>query len=155
MSLLKTVGTSSSLERMASCGGDETAMSTQKYLAGCNILVADDEPSIRELLRDILEPDGAHVYLASSGSEALAIIQADSPDLAILDIRMPAPGGLAILEHLRASGSTLPVLIITAHDFVSARQEIMQRGADDYITKPFDPDRVLTIVEQTLQRRVA
>ncbi len=120
-------------------------------LDGSTILIADDEPSIRALLQDILEFDGAQIYLASSGREALFIIETEKPDLAILDIRMPAPDGLLILQQLRAQGNLLPVVIITAHDFSSLVHDITQAGANGYLTKPFDPDRLLFIVERTLQ----
>jgi DNA-binding NtrC family response regulator len=122
-------------------------------LEGHTILIADDEPSIRELLEDILIPGGARVIVASSGQEAIEAIDAESPDLAILDVRMPEPGGLAILKHLREHGNDLPVLIITAFSSSTVTIEAMQSGAYDYLAKPFDPDDVLLVVGRALEHR--
>ncbi len=122
-------------------------------LEGTNILVADDEESIRELFRDILEPEGATVTLVGSGTEALKAIGAEEPDLAIFDVRMPAPDGLALLQQLRSKGVDIPVLIVTAQDSSTATIEAMQRGAYDYISKPFDPDEVLHVVQRAIEHR--
>ena len=107
------------------------------------ILIADDEAPIRDLLVDILEPEGAKVRAVGSGQAALAAIEAEQPDLAILDLRMPAPDGMAVLQQLRAKGIDLPVLIITAQDSSSVTINAMQQGAYDFIAKPFDIDQVL------------
>jgi DNA-binding NtrC family response regulator len=117
------------------------------------IVVADDEAGIRDLLCDILEPEGAQVRAVSSGLEALAAIEANEPDLAILDVRMPAPDGLAVLQQLRTKGRDLPVLIITAQESSTVTIEAMQRGAYDYIAKPFDPDEVLLVVQRAAEHR--
>ncbi|MFO7167307.1 MAG: sigma-54 dependent transcriptional regulator [Chloroflexota bacterium] len=125
----------------------------QELLADSTILIADDEPSIRDLLRDILEPEGATVKLAKSGTEALKMIGEEEPDLAILDVRMPPPDGLAVLQQLRTQGNDLPVLIITANDSSTVTIEAMQRGAYDYIAKPFEPDEVLLVVQRAIEHR--
>ncbi|MEN9933440.1 MAG: hypothetical protein RLZZ387_19 [Chloroflexota bacterium] len=122
-------------------------------LADSTIVIADDESAIRDLLRDILEPEGAAIKLAKSGTEALKLIEAEEPDLAILDVRMPAPDGLAVLQQLRTQGNDLPVLIITAQDSSTVTIEAMQRGAYDYIAKPFEPDEVLLVVQRALEHR--
>jgi two-component system response regulator AtoC len=122
-------------------------------LEGTHILVADDEESIRELFRDILEPEGATVQLVGSGTEALKAIDAEEPDLAIFDVRMPAPDGLALLQQLRSKSVDIPVLIVTAQDSSTATIEAMQRGAYDYIAKPFDPDEVLHVVQRAVEHR--
>jgi two-component system, NtrC family, response regulator AtoC len=122
-------------------------------LEGTSIVVADDEAGIRDLLCDILEPEGASIRAVGSGVAALAAIDADEPDLAILDVRMPAPDGLAVLQQLRAKGRDLPVLIITAQESSTVTIEAMQRGAYDYIAKPFDPDEVLLVVQRAVEHR--
>ena len=122
-------------------------------LEGVQIVVADDEAGIRDLLCDILEPEGAQVRAVGSGLEALAAIEANEPDLAILDVRMPAPDGLAVLQQLRTKGRDLPVLIITAQESSTVTIEAMQRGAYDYIAKPFDPDEVLLVVQRAAEHR--
>jgi two-component system, NtrC family, response regulator AtoC len=122
-------------------------------LAGGVVLIADDEESILDLLRDILEPEGAVIHVARSGREALAAVEAEDPDVAVLDVRMPPPDGLAVLSELRERGFDLPVLIITAQDSSTMTIEAMQRGAYDYLGKPFDPDEILHTVERALEHR--
>jgi two-component system, NtrC family, response regulator AtoC len=122
-------------------------------LEGSSILIADDEEPIRDLLRDILEPEGAAIKSARDGREALDAIAAEEPDVVICDMRMPPPDGLAVLQALRARGSTTPVLIVTAQASSTVTIEAMQQGAYDYISKPFTPDEILHTVERALQHR--
>ncbi|MEI6179415.1 MAG: sigma-54 dependent transcriptional regulator [Chloroflexales bacterium] len=122
-------------------------------LEGSTILIADDEAPIRDLLYDILTPEGATVRLTGSGKEALAAIEHDEPDVVILDVRMPPPDGLAVLQMLRTKGLDLPVLIITAQDSSTMTIEAMQRGAYDYLGKPFDPDEILHTVQRAVEHR--
>lgn len=122
-------------------------------LKGSTILIADDEPYICELFRDMLEPGGAQVYSASTGTEALDIIETSELDLAILDVRMPDPDGLAVLGRINELGLDLPVIILTALDSSTITIEAMQRGAYDYIAKPFDPDDMLRLIERAVDYR--
>ncbi|HWQ14731.1 MAG TPA: sigma-54 dependent transcriptional regulator [Roseiflexaceae bacterium] len=124
-----------------------------KTLAESTILVADDEPRIRDLLRDIMEPEGAVVKVARSGTEALKIIESEEPDVAILDVLMPPPDGLAVLQQIRTQGKDLPVLIITAQNSSTVTIEAIQKGAYDYIAKPFEPDEVLLVVRRAVEHR--
>lgn len=118
------------------------------------ILVADDEPDIRELFVDLLEPSGASVRMAASGAEALEIIEATNElDIAILDVRMPPPDGLSILKQVREKGIDLPIIIVTAQESSTVTIEAMQHGAYDYISKPFDPESMLIMVERALEYR--
>jgi DNA-binding NtrC family response regulator len=122
-------------------------------LEGSTIVIADDESSIRDLLEDILIPQGVKVLVASMGTEALELIETQAPDLAILDVRIPDPSGLAILKHLRERGNDIPVLIITAFSSSTVTIEAMQSGAYDYLIKPFEPDDVLLAVNRALEHR--
>ncbi|NJN16488.1 MAG: sigma-54-dependent Fis family transcriptional regulator [Oscillochloris sp.] len=122
-------------------------------LEGYTILIADDDAPICELLRDILEPEGADCRIAESGSAALKLVEAEEPDLAILDVRMPPPDGLAVLQELRSKGYDFPIVIITAQDSSTVTIEAMQQGAYDYIAKPFDPDAILVTVRRALEHR--
>ena len=124
-----------------------------KSLNASSILIADDEEPIRDLLRDILEPEGATIRTASTGQETLAAIEAQEPDVVICDVRMPPPDGLAVLQALRTRGSTVPVLIVTAQASSTVTIEAMQQGAYDYISKPFTPSEILHTVERALQHR--
>ncbi len=122
-------------------------------LTDSSILIADDEPTIRELLRDILESEGATVRTVSNGMAVLAAVEEEEPDVAIFDVRMPPPDGLAVLQQLRAKGKDFPVLIITAQDSSTVTIEAMQRGAYDYLAKPFDTEEVVQCVSRALEQR--
>jgi two-component system response regulator AtoC len=126
---------------------------TQPSFAGSTILVADDESEIRELFEDLLESSGATLVLAATGSEALTAIKQHQIDLAILDVRMPDPGGLAVLQRLREQDSSIPVLILTAYPSSSMAIESSHLGAFDYLPKPFNVDHVLDMIERALEHR--
>ncbi|MFV9503022.1 MAG: sigma-54-dependent transcriptional regulator [Oscillochloridaceae bacterium umkhey_bin13] len=122
-------------------------------LHGSTILIVDDEQPIRDLIRDILEYEGATIREAGSGQEALAAIEAEEPDVVIMDVRMPPPDGLSVLSTLRSQGRDIPILIITAQGSSTVTIEAMQRGAYDYLNKPFDPDVILHTVQRAFEHR--
>jgi two-component system nitrogen regulation response regulator GlnG len=118
------------------------------------ILVADDEPSIRFVLRDALESAGHEVVEAADGNAARDALAAQHFDLALLDIRMPGPSGLELLDSLRARGAEAPpVVIMTAQNTFENAVEAMKRGAFDYLTKPFELAHVDALVEKARQLR--
>ncbi len=117
------------------------------------ILIADDESSIRFVLREALEGAGNEVEEASDGEEARRRLASKHFDLAFLDIRMPAGSGLDLLDELRARDPDGPlVVIMTAQNTFENAIEAMKRGAFDYLTKPFDLTQVEALVEKA--RRV-
>ncbi len=126
------------------------------------ILVVDDEPSVRESLQLIL----SRTYLvesATSGDEALALLEKaeqdasehgvrqDLPNLVLLDVMMPGIDGIEILKQLCSRFPTIPVIMLTASKTVSTVVEAMKLGAIDYLSKPFDVDELLALVEETLK----
>jgi two-component system nitrogen regulation response regulator GlnG len=117
------------------------------------ILVADDEESMRWVLSKALKQRGYAVDLAKDGREALAMIQENGYDLAILDIKMPGISGLDLLDNLREAKSDLLVVIMTAEASMKNAVEAMKRGAYDYITKPFDLDVIDAIIEKVERAR--
>jgi two-component system nitrogen regulation response regulator GlnG len=117
------------------------------------ILVADDEESMRWVLSKALKRKGFMVDLAHDGRQALSLIQENSYDLAILDIKMPGMTGLDLLERIREMKSDLLVVIMTAEASMKNAVEAMKRGAYDYITKPFDLDVIDAIVEKVARAR--
>ncbi len=117
------------------------------------VLVADDEDSIRFVLRETLEEAGHEIVEVASGDEALAMLTSESFALAFLDIRMPGPSGLEILSQLRSSGTDTPVVIITAQNTFENAVEAMKRGALDYLVKPFGMAEVLALVEKARRTR--
>jgi DNA-binding response OmpR family regulator len=122
---------------------------------GQRILVVDDEPHIRRILVTILEREGFHIIEATDGSEGLAALEEQSFDFAILDFMMPGATGIEILEHIRASErhADLPVIILTAKGQDTDREAAMKAGADDFLTKPFSPMKLLARIHRILEAR--
>jgi two-component system, OmpR family, response regulator MprA len=119
------------------------------------ILVADDDPSVRDSLRRSLSFNGYSVTTAEDGAETLVSIAQDPPDALILDINMPVLDGLETCRRLRASGNDLPVLMLTARDDVRDRVLGLDAGADDYLPKPFALEELLARVRALLRRSPA
>lgn len=118
-----------------------------------NILVADDEESMRWVLSKALRKKGLSVDLARDGEEALRLVQANNYDMAILDIKMPGLSGLELLDRIRESKDDLLVVIMTAEASMKNAVEAMKRGAYDYLTKPFDLDVIDAIIEKVNRAR--
>jgi two-component system, NtrC family, response regulator AtoC len=121
-------------------------------MSPARILVADDDPDIRDVLCDRLLAEGYAVQTAADGAEALGIVRADPPDLLLLDLMMPRVGGLEVLDTLRSDGLDVTAVIITAAGTVPRAVEAMRKGAYDFLTKPFDPQQVLLTVRKALER---
>jgi two-component system response regulator MprA len=120
--------------------------------AGAEVLVVDDDPSIRRMLARVLGGAGYAVQSASGGGDALVLIERSVPDLLVLDVAMPAVDGLAVVRRVRARGLALPVLLLTARDAVRQRVEGLEAGADDYLVKPFDTDELIARLRALLRR---
>lgn len=116
------------------------------------ILVVDDEPNIVELLNVSLKFQGFDVATANSGVEALEVAKDFKPDAFILDVMMPGMDGYELLPKLRAEGLDGPVLYLTAKDAVEHRIHGLTIGADDYVTKPFSLEEVITRLRVILRR---
>jgi DNA-binding response OmpR family regulator len=116
------------------------------------VLVADDEPHIREVVRAYLEREGYEVLEAADGNTALDLARSAAPELLVLDVMLPERSGFDILRALRGEGSTVGVVMLTARDDVIDRVAGLELGADDYITKPFEPREVVARVGAVLRR---
>lgn len=116
------------------------------------VLVVDDEPNIVELLKVSLKFQGFEVETAQSGLEALEKARSFQPDAFILDVMMPGMDGYELLPKLRADGFEGPVLYLTAKDAVEHRIHGLTIGADDYVTKPFSLEEVITRLRVILRR---
>ena len=120
------------------------------------ILVVDDERAVRDSLRRALELEGFEVELAGDGGEALSRLESEpDTDAMILDVLMPPPDGLEVCRTLRRTGSSLPVLMLTARAEVENRVEGLDAGADDYLTKPFALEELLARLRALLRRTSA
>lgn len=117
----------------------------------CNILICDDEQDIVSALKIYLEADGYRTYAASNGKEALSILDREDIHLVLLDIMMPVLDGVSALSKLREF-SNVPVILLTAKSEDTDKVLGLNVGADDYITKPFNPVELLARVRSQLRR---
>ena len=120
------------------------------------ILIADDNPEIREIIQILLSGEGFQVHEAASGTQALGMLKENTFDLIILDIMMPKRDGIDVLCQLRRQGNRLPVLLLTAKSEVDDKVLGLDSGANDYLTKPFASQELLARIramtrEQTVQ----
>jgi two-component system alkaline phosphatase synthesis response regulator PhoP len=121
-------------------------------MSGERILIVDDEPNIVQLARLYLERDGFKVESAGDGRNALATVEQHPPALMVLDIMLPEMDGLEVCRRLRASGNSLPILMLTARDEDVDKILGLELGADDYLTKPFNPRELVARIKAILRR---
>ncbi|MET0624988.1 MAG: response regulator transcription factor [Pyrinomonadaceae bacterium] len=123
--------------------------------ARVRILLVEDEPSAALMLAKGLREEAYAVDVAADGERALEMAFVNDYDLIILDVMLPRKGGFEVCRELRASGSAVPVLMLTARDAVEDRVAGLDSGADDYLPKPFDFEELLARVRALLRRRPA
>ena len=112
------------------------------------ILVVDDDAHIVRTLEIMLRDDGHEVFSANSGEEAIAMLERQSVDIALVDLQLPGISGTDLLRHLRDAHRDVQAVIITAHGSIETAVEAMKEGAFDYLTKPFSPDQVRHRLQQ-------
>lgn len=114
------------------------------------VLVVDDEPDIRLLIRVNLVAAGYEVLEAESGREAIDFLAGEEPDLVLLDLRLPGLDGWDVLEHLKEHGvaQRVPVVAISAHASPTTKERAREVGFRSYISKPFAPEELLEVVAQ-------
>jgi DNA-binding NarL/FixJ family response regulator len=119
------------------------------------LLLVDDEPGVRQAVKDYLEESSFTVQVASNANDAWQLLQNNVPDLVISDIMMPQVSGIQFLKLLREDPrfESLPVVFLTAKGMSCDRIEGYQAGCDAYLPKPFNPDELVAIVENLLLRR--
>jgi two-component system KDP operon response regulator KdpE len=120
-------------------------------LSGGRILVVDDEPQIRRIMRTELTSAGYEVDDAKTGEEALGKVREFRPDLVLLDINMPGMGGLAACRAIR-SDANVALIMLTVHNTEAAKVEALDAGADDFVTKPFSTPELLARIRAALRR---
>ncbi len=116
-----------------------------------HILVVDDEPRMARFVRMNLELEGYNISTAANGTEALAKVREELPDLVLLDVMMPEMDGYEVLERLRQI-STVPVIMLTVKSEEADKVRGLELGADDYVTKPFSPRELASRVKAALRR---
>jgi two-component system response regulator PilR (NtrC family) len=118
-----------------------------------DLLVVDDEQSYRQLLKLVFESEGKKVLTASSGTEALKILQNESVQVVISDVRMPDMDGIQLLRAVRRLSSNIGIIMMTAFATIETAREAFKLGADDFIQKPFDIEELQLIVRKTLEKQ--
>lgn len=116
------------------------------------VLIAEDDRAIRDSLARALMLEGYRVRVAADGTQTLAVLAEQRPDVLVLDVMMPEPDGLEVCRRLRAAGDRTPVLMLTARVEVPDRIAGLDAGADDYLVKPFDVDELFARLRALLRR---
>lgn len=116
------------------------------------VLVVDDDPKLLKMLQRTLVYENLNVLTANNGEEALPIIDAQHPELLIVDWTMPKMDGVTLIRHLRADGDKTMTLMLTARDAIENRVDGLESGADDYLVKPFAPAELVARVHALLRR---
>lgn len=115
------------------------------------IMIVEDDSAINNLLEEILGREGYGVMQAFSGTEARLLLEQKTFVLILLDLMLPGCSGEELMQNIR-SKSNVPVIILSAKDEVKSKVQVLRMGADDYMTKPFEPDELLARIEATLRR---
>jgi two-component system response regulator PilR (NtrC family) len=118
-----------------------------------NILVVDDEKSMREILEIFLTSEGYKVSVAENGEKAIDAVKKDIYDLVITDMNMPKVGGLELLKNVKQLNPDTIVVIITAFGTTESAVEAMKLGSYDYIQKPFQMDDIRLVVKNALEKQ--
>jgi DNA-binding response OmpR family regulator len=118
------------------------------------VLVTDDEPITRMLVKLLLEKQHYEVLEAANGRDAVEIATRERPDLMMIDLNMPEMDGYEAISRLRRDMSlaTMPILVLTSEEGPGVERRVLQLGADDYIVKPFDPEVLLSRVNAVFRR---
>jgi two-component system, OmpR family, KDP operon response regulator KdpE len=118
------------------------------------VLVVDDEPPIRRFLNTSLGAQGYQVLEAEDGASALAMLRRNAVDVIVLDLGLPGMDGFEVIKALRASGSSLPIVVLSARSDEGGKVRALDMGADDYVTKPFGVDELLARLRAALRHRL-
>jgi two-component system response regulator MprA len=116
------------------------------------LLIVEDEAAVRQALVRALEGEGYELALAEDGAQALAILGQSPPDAVVLDVMLPGIDGIGVARSVRAQGSPVPILMLTARGAVGDRVAGLDAGADDYLVKPFALDELLARLRALLRR---
>lgn len=114
------------------------------------ILIVDDEPIVRESIRDWLEDAGYQVMTAESGEEALEMVEKQDFSIMVLDVRLPGKTGVTVLKEVKSKRPSIKSIIITAYPSTGSENEAMKLGAVDYLIKPIAPDELERLIRETL-----
>jgi len=120
-------------------------------VSGASILVVDDEPQIRRVLKTTLSTQGYVILEAKTGEEAVEVVRKEKPDLVLLDVNMPGAGGIEACREIRRS-SEAPIIMLTVRNAERDKVSALDAGADDYVVKPFGIEELLARIRAALRR---
>src|SRR5438046_3318074 len=120
-------------------------------MTDASILIVDDEPQIRRVLRSTLSSQGYVIMEAKTGEEAVEAVRKEKPDLVLLDVNMPGIGGIEACREIRR-GSEAPIIMLTVRNAERDKVDLLDAGADDYIVKPFGIEELLARIRAALRR---
>ncbi|MGD6776198.1 response regulator [Sutcliffiella horikoshii] len=122
-------------------------------MVGQKLLIVDDQYGIRILLNEVFQKEGYQTFQAANGYQALDIVEKHSPDLVLLDMKIPGMDGIEILKRLKAINSDIQVIIMTAYGELDMIQESKDLGAITHFAKPFDIDEIRDAVRKNMPRQ--
>lgn len=120
-------------------------------MSGATILVVDDEPQIRRVMRSTLSAHGYVITEAKTGEEALELLRKERPDLILMDVNMPGMGGIETCREVRRTSSA-PIIMLTVRNAERDKVQALDAGADDYVVKPFGIEELLARIRAALRR---
>jgi len=123
-----------------------------KQKRGARVLIVDDDPDIRENLKDRLDAQGYEALAAEDGQQGLELIRREMPEVVLVDLQMPRMGGQALLEALQVEELETTVVVISAHGNVESAVAAMRAGATDFVEKPFDLNHLDVVVARAAER---
>jgi len=122
--------------------------------APAKVLVVDDEPAIRRFLRTSLSTQGYEVMETDTGSSAMEMLRRHPPDILVLDLGLPDINGLEVIDRVRGQGWSVPIVVLSSRTDETGKVDALDRGADDYVTKPFGIDELLARLRAALRHRL-
>jgi two-component system KDP operon response regulator KdpE len=123
-------------------------------MMGLRILVVDDEPPIRRFLRTSLSAQGYDVLEAEDGKMAIDMARRNAIDAIVLDLGLPNADGFEVIRQLRASGSAVPIIVLSSRSDEKGKVESLDQGADDYVTKPFGMEELMARIRAAVRHRL-
>jgi two-component system KDP operon response regulator KdpE len=118
------------------------------------VLVVDDEPSLRRLLRMSLTAQGYHVLEASTGQDAIERLARETPEVVLLDLGLPDMDGLEVIRRMRSAGARTPIIVLSSRGDERGKVQALDLGADDYVTKPFGMGELVARIRTALRHRL-
>ncbi|OEF99858.1 two-component system response regulator [Vulcanibacillus modesticaldus] len=125
-------------------------MLSQEAIKNKKILIVDDQYGIRLLLTEVFNKEGYQTFQAANGKEAIIIVRKESPDVVLLDMKIPGMDGLEILKHIKKIKNDLKIIMMTAYGELDLLEEAIQCGIVTYFSKPFDIDHIRQAVYDAL-----